>query len=55
MNTRSLKFQLIGWYAVVLIGCFGLLGVATYLALQSSLVGSLKENQLRRARQIAQL
>lgn len=55
MNTRSLKFQLVGWYAVVLIGCFGLLGVATYLALQSSLAASLKENQLRRARQIAQL
>ncbi|HWW03099.1 MAG TPA: ATP-binding protein [Candidatus Acidoferrum sp.] len=55
MNTRSLKFQLIGWYAVVLVAGFGLLGVATYLALQSSLAASLKENLLRRARQISQL
>lgn len=55
MNTRSLKFQLVGSYAAVLLGCFALLGVATYLALQTSLAASLKENQLRRARQIAQL
>jgi len=55
MNTRSLRFQLIGWYAGLLIGLFGLLGVSTFLALRTSLVGSLKENQLRRARQIAQL
>jgi heavy metal sensor kinase len=55
MNARSLKFQLIGWYAGVLIGCFGLLGVATYLVLEKSLVGALAENQLRRARQIGEL
>jgi heavy metal sensor kinase len=55
MNTRSLKFQLIGWYAGLLLGVFALLGVSTYLALRSSLVGALKENQLRRARQIAEL
>ncbi|HVV72753.1 MAG TPA: ATP-binding protein [Verrucomicrobiae bacterium] len=55
MNTRSLKFKLIGWYAGLLIGLFGVLGVTTYLALRTSLVSSLKENQLRRARQIAQL
>ena len=55
MNARSLKFQLIGWYAVVLTGCFGLIAIATYLALQNSLVGALKENQLRRARQIGEL
>ena len=55
MNTRSLKFQLIGWYAGLLLGIFGLLGVTTYLALRTSLVASLKESQLRRARQIAQL
>ncbi len=52
---RSLKFQLIGWYAGVLTGCFALLAAATYLALQKSLVGALAENQLRRARQIAEL
>ena len=55
MNTQSLKFRLIGWYACLLLGCFVLLGVATYLALRTSLVSAVKENQLRRARQIAQL
>lgn len=55
MNTRSLKFQLIAWYAGLLTACFGLLGVVTYLALQNSLVGALRESQLRRARQVAQL
>ena len=55
MNTRSLKFQLLGWYAGLLLGIFGVLGLTTYLALRTSLVGSLKENQLRRARQVAQL
>jgi heavy metal sensor kinase len=55
MNTRSLRFQLIGWYAVVLTGCFALVAAATYLALQKSLVGALKENQLRRARQVSEL
>jgi len=55
MNTRSLRFQLIAWYAGLLAGCFALIGGATYLVLQSSLVGALRENQLRRARQVAQL
>jgi len=55
MNARSLKFQLIAWYAGVLTGCFALLAAATYLALQTSLVGALRENQLRRARQIGEL
>jgi len=55
MNTRSLKFQLIAWYAAVLTGCFALLGVVTYIALERSLVGALRDNQLRRARQLAQL
>lgn len=55
MNTQSLRFRLIGWYACLLVGCFVLLGVATYLALRTSLVSAVKENQLRRARQIAQL
>jgi heavy metal sensor kinase len=55
MNTRSLKFQLIGWYAGLLLGVFALLAGSTYLALRSSLVSALKETQLRRARQIAEL
>jgi two-component system OmpR family sensor kinase len=55
MNTRSLRFQLITWYAGLLLGAFGIIGVATYLALQDSLTGALKETQLRRARQIGHL
>jgi heavy metal sensor kinase len=55
MNPRSLKFQLLAWYVALVVGCFALLGMATYLALRGSLDGALKENQLRRARQIAQL
>ena len=55
MNTRSLRFQLIAWYAGLLTGCFALIGVATYFVLQGSLVGALKDNQLRRARQVGQL
>ena len=55
MNTRSLRFQLVAWYAALLTGCFVLIGAATYVVLQSSLVGALRETQLRRARQIGQL
>jgi heavy metal sensor kinase len=55
MNTRSLRFQLVAWYAALLTSCFVLIGVVTYLVLQSSLVGALKDNQLRRAQQIGQL
>jgi heavy metal sensor kinase len=55
MNTRSLRFQLVVWYAAVLTGCLVMIGAATYVVLQSSLVGALNENQLRRARQIGQL
>ena len=55
MNTQSLKFRLLGWYACLLLGCFVLLGAGTYLTLRTSLVSAIKESQLRRARQIAQL
>lgn len=55
MNARSLRFQLITWYAGLLIGSFALIGAATYVLLQSSLTGSLKDNQLRRARQLSHL
>jgi heavy metal sensor kinase len=55
VNTRSLKFQLIVWYASLLAGGFVLLGAAAYAALERYLVGALKESQFRRARQIAQL
>ena len=55
MKTGSLKFRLLFWYAAMLAGGFALLGLVTYLVLQNSLVSSLKESQLRRARQISQL
>jgi heavy metal sensor kinase len=55
MNTRSLRFQLVTWYAALLTGCFVLIGAATYVVLQNSLVGALRETQFRRARQIGQL
>src|ERR1035441_7015227 len=55
MNARSLRFQLVAWYAGLLTGCFVLIGAATYVVLQSSLVSALRETQLRRARQIGQL
>jgi len=55
MNTRSLRFQLVAWYAGVLAGCFVLIGAATYVVLQSSLIGALRETQMRRARQVGQL
>jgi len=55
MNTRSLRFQLVAWYAALLTGCFVLIGAATYGVLRSSLVGALQETQFRRARQVGQL
>ena len=55
MKTRSLRFQLIVWYAGLLAGCFVLLGAGAYFALQRYLVGALTQSQVRRARQIAQL
>jgi len=55
VNTRSLKFRLITWYAGVLTGGFVLIGATAYVVLQNSLVGALKQTQLRRGRQISQL
>ncbi|HVM51430.1 MAG TPA: ATP-binding protein [Candidatus Acidoferrum sp.] len=55
MNTRSLRFQLVAWYAGLLTACFALIGAVTYVVLQNYLVSALKENQMRRARQIGQL
>ena len=55
MSTRSIRFRLIAWYAGLLTGCFVLIGAATYVVLQNSLVGALRETQFRRARQIGQL
>jgi len=55
MNTRSLRFQLIAWYAALLMGSFSLLGSATYFVLQASLTEALKDSLLRRGRQLGQL
>ena len=53
MNTRSLKFRLVAWYAGVLTAVFVLLGVLTIFFLQRYLEANLLDTQARRARQIA--
>ena len=53
MNTRSLSFRLVAWYAGVLTAVFVLLGVLTIFFLQRYLEANLLDTQARRARQIA--
>ena len=53
MNTRSLSFRLVAWYAGVLTTVFVLLGVLTFFFLRHSLEANLLDIQARRARQIA--
>ncbi len=53
MNTRSLRFRLIAWYASLVAGVFVLLGVLMVFGLSHYLVENLGQTQLRRARQIA--
>ncbi len=53
MNTRSLSFRLVAWYAGVLTGVFVLLGLLTFFLLQHYLEANLLDIQSRRARQIA--
>ena len=53
MNTRSLSFRLVTWYAGVLSAVFVLLGTLTILSLQRYLDANLLDTQARRARQIA--
>lgn len=55
MNSRSLRFQLTVWYACLLTGCFLLLGTTAFFLLKSSLEGELREQQIRRVGQIAQI
>ena len=55
MNTRSLRFQLVAWYAGLLTACFALIGAATYIVLQNNLVGALQQSLERRGRQVGQL
>jgi len=53
VNTRSLSFRLVTWYAGVLTIVFVLLGGLTFLFLRHSLEVNLLDSQARRARQIA--
>ena len=53
MNTRSLSFRLVTWYAGVLTVVFVLLGALTYVSLRHYLEANVLDNQARRARQIA--
>jgi heavy metal sensor kinase len=53
MNTRSLSFRLVAWYAGVLLSVFVLLGALTFLFLRHYLEANLLDIQSRRARQIA--
>ncbi len=53
MNTRSIRFRLVVWYAGLLVAVFILLGVLMYGALKLYLEQSLSRPQVRRAQQIA--
>jgi heavy metal sensor kinase len=55
VNTRSLRFRLIVWYASLLAGCFIILGSAAYIALDIYLTRALGASLQRRGRQIEQL
>ncbi|MBV8877454.1 MAG: HAMP domain-containing protein [Gammaproteobacteria bacterium] len=53
MNTRSLSFRLVTWYAGVLTVVFVLLGALTFISLRHYLEANVLDTQARRARQIA--
>jgi heavy metal sensor kinase len=53
VNTRSLSFRLVAWYAGVLTVVFVLLGALTFLFLRHYLEANVLDIQARRARQIA--
>jgi heavy metal sensor kinase len=53
MNTRSLSFRLVAWYAGVLTSAFVLLGALTFFFLRHYLEANLLDIQARRAQQIA--
>ncbi len=53
MNTRSLSFRLVTWYASVLTAVFVVLGVLTLIFLRHYLEAAVLDTQVRRARQIA--
>ncbi|HTT01865.1 MAG TPA: ATP-binding protein [Steroidobacteraceae bacterium] len=53
MNTRSLSFRLVAWYAGLLTLLFLLLGAVTVAAVANYLQVNIRDNQTRRAQQIA--
>jgi heavy metal sensor kinase len=53
VNTRSLSFSLVTWYAGVLTAVFVVLGGLTFVSLRHYLEANVLDNQARRARQIA--
>jgi heavy metal sensor kinase len=53
MNTRSLSFRLVTWYAGVLTLVFILIGGLTIILLRENLESNVLDTQARRARQIA--
>ncbi|MFZ0498539.1 MAG: ATP-binding protein [Steroidobacteraceae bacterium] len=53
MNTRSLSFRLIAWYAGLLTLVFLLLGAVMFAVVANDLQASLRNNQMRRAQQIS--
>ncbi len=53
MTLHSIKFQLTAWYASLVTAVFVLVGVLMFAGLSHYLKKNLAENQLRRARQIA--
>ena len=53
MNTRSLSFRLVAWYAGLLTIIFVLLAALTVAAVRHYLEANLLQDQARRARQIS--
>src|SRR5580692_5659341 len=53
MNVRSISFRLVVWYTGLLTGIFVLLGALFYFGLQHFVENDVRQNQMRRARQIA--
>ncbi|HEY0550686.1 MAG TPA: ATP-binding protein [Verrucomicrobiae bacterium] len=55
MNTRSLKFRLVAWYAGWLTVLFVIFGVFVYISLDHYLKENLREALTRRARQVGEM
>jgi heavy metal sensor kinase len=53
VNARSISFRLVVWYTSLLTGIFVLLGVLFYFGLHHFVENDVRENQIRRARQIS--